>query len=79
MKKIILFIQGGGEKGYEADAQLAASLKENLKDEYSVHYPEMNQMKLHPVMDGFSKSEKKFHILMMMLLWQAILLGLQCC
>ncbi len=27
MKKNILFIQGGGEKGYEADAQFAASFK----------------------------------------------------
>ena len=48
MKKNILFIQGGGEKGYKADAELAASLKENLKDEYSVNYPEMKSDETAP-------------------------------
>ncbi len=37
MKKEVLFIQGGGEKGYEADAKLAASLEQALGEDYIVH------------------------------------------
>jgi len=39
MKKNVLFIQGGGEKGYEADAKLAASLQRELGEAYHVNYP----------------------------------------
>jgi uncharacterized protein len=40
-KKQVLFIQGGGEGGYEADAKLAASLQERLGATYIVRYPQM--------------------------------------
>ena len=38
-KKQVLFIQGGGEGGYEADAKLAASLQKGLGAAYNVRYP----------------------------------------
>lgn len=41
MKKQILFIQGGGDDGYEADALLVKSLQKELGDEYRIHYPEI--------------------------------------
>jgi len=41
MKKQVLFIQGGGSDGYEADAKLAASLQQALGNGYEVIYPEM--------------------------------------
>jgi serine hydrolase len=41
VKKDVLFIQGGGEKGHEADAKLAASLQQTLGKAYNVHYPSM--------------------------------------
>ena len=41
MSTQIVFIQGGGEDGYEADKALAASLQEILGKEYDVHYPEL--------------------------------------
>ena len=37
----VLFIQGGGDDGYEADKVLAASLKNNLGKGYQVDYPEI--------------------------------------
>lgn len=41
MKKNILFIQGGGNGGYEADAKLAASLRQELGAAYDVRYPQL--------------------------------------
>lgn len=41
MTKHILFIQGGGDGGYEADKALVRSLQENLGDQYAIDYPEM--------------------------------------
>jgi len=41
MTKSVLFIQGGGDDGYEADAKLAASLRQALGAAYDVRYPEM--------------------------------------
>jgi len=41
MKKHVLFIQGGGEGAYDADALLAASLRDALGSSYEVHYPKM--------------------------------------
>ncbi|MCO5948802.1 alpha/beta hydrolase [Mucilaginibacter flavidus] len=41
MKKKVLFIQGGGNDGYEADAKLAASLQEALGKDYEISYPRM--------------------------------------
>ena len=40
-KKQVLFIHGGGEGGYEADAILAASLQAALGAAYIVLYPQM--------------------------------------
>ncbi|UFH52740.1 alpha/beta fold hydrolase [Spirosoma sp. KNUC1025] len=39
MKKRVVFIHGGGEEDYAADAKLAASLQERLGEAYVVHYP----------------------------------------
>ncbi|MCD8540621.1 MAG: alpha/beta hydrolase [Leadbetterella sp.] len=39
--KQVLFIQGGGNGGYEADAALTASLQSELGSGYRVHYPQM--------------------------------------
>ena len=41
MKRGVLFVHGGGDNGYEADAPLAASLKEHLGADYDVRDPEM--------------------------------------
>jgi predicted alpha/beta hydrolase family esterase len=40
-KKQVLFVHGGGEGGYEADAKLAASLQAGLGAAYNVRYPRM--------------------------------------
>ncbi|MEO8611764.1 MAG: alpha/beta fold hydrolase [Chloroflexota bacterium] len=40
-KKQVLFIQGGGDNGYEADEKLAESLRAKLGTAYNVHYPQM--------------------------------------
>jgi predicted alpha/beta hydrolase family esterase len=39
--KEVLFVHGAGEDGYEADAKLAASLREALGVTYNVRYPHM--------------------------------------
>jgi serine hydrolase len=41
-KKQVLFIHGGGDGGYDADAKLAASLQEALGATYNVRYPQMH-------------------------------------
>ena len=41
MNKQILFIQGGGEGGYEVDKALVASLQAALGKEYVIKYPEI--------------------------------------
>ena len=41
MNKLVIFIQGGGEDGYEADAKLVASLRIALGETYKIHYPQM--------------------------------------
>ncbi|WP_374950919.1 alpha/beta hydrolase [Mucilaginibacter sp.] len=40
MIKQVLFIEGGGNGGFEADEKLAASLQQSLGKAYSVIYPE---------------------------------------
>jgi pimeloyl-ACP methyl ester carboxylesterase len=40
-KRQVLFIHGGGDGGYEADAELAASLQRSLGTGYEVRYPRM--------------------------------------
>lgn len=39
--KQVLFIQGGGNGGYDADEALVISLQKNLGKEYQIHYPEI--------------------------------------
>lgn len=41
MNKQILFIQGGGNDGYNADKALVVSLQKALGKEYDVNYPEI--------------------------------------
>lgn len=41
MKRHILFIQGGGNNGYEADQAMVDSLKHALGDTYEVIYPKL--------------------------------------
>ena len=41
MNKHILFIQGGGNGGYEADKELVASLRTALGKGYDISYPEI--------------------------------------
>jgi predicted alpha/beta hydrolase family esterase len=41
MNKHILFIQGGGNGGYETDKKLVTSLRKALGAAYEVHYPKM--------------------------------------
>lgn len=41
MKKHVLFIQGGGDDGYTADAKLAGSLKASLGNDYELSYPQL--------------------------------------
>lgn len=41
MNKQILFIQGGGEGGYEADTELVARLQLALGNGYNINYPEI--------------------------------------
>ena len=41
MNKQLLFIQGGGEGGYEVDEKLVTSLKTHLAKGYDIHYPEI--------------------------------------
>ncbi len=41
MRKQVLFIQGGGNGGYEADAKLAGSLQKALGKDYELSYPRM--------------------------------------
>ncbi|RZL97293.1 MAG: hypothetical protein EOO88_62670 [Pedobacter sp.] len=41
MQKKILFIQGGGEDGYQGDQVLVDSLKTELGKEYTLRYPQL--------------------------------------
>jgi serine hydrolase len=41
LRKLVLFIHGGGEGAYEEDRKLAASLQDALGAEYDVRCPEM--------------------------------------
>ena len=42
MAKRVIFIQGGGEDGYTADAGLVASLRTALGETYEIRYPQMH-------------------------------------
>ncbi|PSR56492.1 hypothetical protein AHMF7605_24845 [Adhaeribacter arboris] len=48
MTQQVLFIQGGGDAGYEEDAQLVASLQTELGAVYQVHYPRLPSDKALP-------------------------------
>ena len=41
MNNCVLFIQGAGDEGYEADKKLAASLQAALGETYEVRYPQL--------------------------------------
>lgn len=41
IRKQVLFIQGGGDDGYDADAKLVASLQKALGNDYQIIYPQM--------------------------------------
>ncbi|MFI5132004.1 MAG: alpha/beta hydrolase [Chitinophagales bacterium] len=41
MNNCVLFIQGAGDEGFEADKKLVASLQNALGETYEVHYPHM--------------------------------------
>ncbi|MVM33300.1 hypothetical protein GO755_24890 [Spirosoma sp. HMF4905] len=41
MRKQVLFIQGGGDDGYKADAQLVDSLQNALGENYEIRYPQL--------------------------------------
>ncbi len=47
MKKI-LFVQGGGNDGYEADKKLVNSLTDNLEEGYDIDYPEIQSVETEP-------------------------------
>jgi hypothetical protein len=44
----VIFIQGGGDNGYEADGALVLSLKKNLGNEYQVDYPAIQSDETSP-------------------------------
>ncbi|HEY4155568.1 MAG TPA: alpha/beta hydrolase, partial [Puia sp.] len=48
MSRQVLFIQGGGNGGYEVDASLAASLRAALGKGYDIHYPRMQTDEAKP-------------------------------
>lgn len=48
MRKQVLFIQGGGNDGYKADAKLVASLQIALGKEYEICYPRMQTDEVLP-------------------------------
>jgi predicted alpha/beta hydrolase family esterase len=57
-KKHVLFIQGAGEGAYEVDGLLAQSLRENLGEDYEVHYPRMpkdGEAAFHELRDRINK------------------------
>jgi predicted alpha/beta hydrolase family esterase len=42
MKKQVVFIQGGGDNGYEADAKMVDSLRAALGNDYELSYPQLH-------------------------------------
>lgn len=48
MTKQVLFIQGGGDDGYNADKRMVASLQKSLGRDYRVIYPQMPSDKAAP-------------------------------
>ena len=52
MSRLVLFIQGGGNGGYEEDAKLVASLRKALGKAYKVLYPKMLPDETEPDFGG---------------------------
>jgi predicted alpha/beta hydrolase family esterase len=48
MNKQLLFIQGGGDGGYQADESLVASLRNELGKDYEIIYPELKSVEDAP-------------------------------
>ncbi len=59
MNKSVLFIQGGGEDGYEADKELVASLKIALADGYNIDYPELGSDESSPDFGWINQIDKQ--------------------
>lgn len=59
--KQVLFIQGGGDGGYEADKALADSLKEHLGKRYHVNYPEIEPDETLPDFDWTKQVGEHIH------------------
>lgn len=64
MNNFLLFIQGGGEDGYEVDRKLAASLQAELGKTYQVHYPKMPSDKNLPDFGWLEKIGKEISLAM---------------
>ena len=59
MRKQMLFIQGGGNGGYEADAKLVASLQKTLGKDYEISYPRMQTDDAAPDFGWLKQIEKE--------------------
>jgi uncharacterized protein len=59
MTRPILFIQGGGDGGYEADKALVNSLQQNLGKEYDIHYPELQSDESAPDFGWIQQIDQK--------------------
>lgn len=59
MKKQILFIQGGGDNGYESDKSLVRSFQEEIGNNYTIHYPELNSDESAPDFGWLKEIEKE--------------------
>lgn len=57
--KSILFIQGGGNGGYEADKKLVASLTNALGTSYEINYPEIQSKETEPDYGWTKQIDKK--------------------
>ena len=62
MIKQVLFIQGGGDAGYEEDAQLVASLQTILRATYQVHYPRMPSIDALPDFEWLLNGKRLLNI-----------------
>jgi uncharacterized protein len=59
MRKQVLFIQGGGNDGYEADAKLVASVQKALGKDYEISYPRMQTDDAAPDFGWLKQIEKE--------------------
>jgi hypothetical protein len=61
MVKQLLFIQGGGDGGYQEDAKLVASLRTLLGANYEVHYPRINSDETLPDFGWVQQIDKEIN------------------